>query len=106
MLSSKQIVLSCDISYNGCFVRYVPYGALKDVSSLSFFLLKNPYINYIVRSSHTLADEPSRTNLFWEMEGLLGKGEGQGGRSGNGLLDERALLSYHYLECGCYLDFS
>ena len=77
--------------YVGCFVRYVPYGALTDVSSPSFFSLKNRCINYVyVRSSHTLADEPSRTNLFWEMEGRSGKGKEQGRRSGNGLLDERA----------------
>lgn len=47
------------------------------------------------RSSHTLADELLKTNLFWGMEGRLGKGKEQGGRSGNGWLvvvDERALI--------------
>jgi hypothetical protein len=73
-------------------LRYVPYGALEDVSSWSFPSVK-PYNNYVyVRSSHTLADEPSRTRVFWEMAGRLRKGKEQGGRSGNGLLDERALL--------------
>ena len=73
------------------FVRYVPYGALAEVSSLiSFYFLSLILIVY-VRSSRTLADEPSRTNLFWEMEGRLGKGKEQGERSGNGLLDERAI---------------
>ena len=54
------------------------------------------FVDYVyVRSSHTLADERSRTNLFWEMEGRREKGKRQGGRSGIGLLDEMALLSYH-----------
>lgn len=85
-------------------IRYVPYGALADVSSLSFFSLKTLILimsNIVyVRSSHTLADEPSRTNLFWEMEGRLGKGKEQGGKSGSGLLDERSFLCRGYLNFG------
>jgi hypothetical protein len=74
-------------------VRYVPYGALADVSFV-IFSFNTVVLIPMIRSSHTLADEPSRTNLFWEMEGRLGKGKEQGGRSGNGLvlLDEWALL--------------
>jgi hypothetical protein len=56
-------------------VPYLPFLPLK-----TFILIDYVY----VRSFHTLADEPSRTNLFWEMERRVGKGKEQGERFGNG----------------------